>query len=139
VRKGLVSIESLRRFVDREKKSGRRGVGVLRRLVEQREPGYQPSASELQASVRRLLVAAGLEVEEEYVVTDAGGNFIARVDFRLFGEWVVVEVEGRAVLIRRLEGRLGPLSKLDWQHDLDRRNALTAEGWVVIHATADAS
>ncbi len=137
VRKGLVSIESLRRFVDREKKSGRRGVGVLRRLVEQREPGYQPSASELQASVRRLLVAAGLEVEEEYVVTDAGGNFIARVDFRLFGEWVVVEVEGRAVLIRRLEGRLGPLSKLDWQHDLDRRNALTAEGWVVIHATAD--
>ena len=110
---------------------------MLRRLVEQREPGYQPSASELPASVRRLLVAAGLEVVEEYVITDAGGNFIARVDFRLFGEWVVVEVEGRAVLIRRLEGRLGPLSKLDWQHDLDRRNALTAEGWAVIHATAD--
>jgi len=127
LRKGLVSMESLRRFVDREKKSGRRGVGVLRRLVEQREPGYQPSASELQASVRRLLVAAGLEVVEEYVITDAGGNFIARVDFRLLGEWVVVEVEGRA----------NHSSKLDWQHDLDRRNALTAEGWAVIHATAD--
>ena len=65
LRKGLVSIESLRRFVNREKKSGRRGAGVLRRLVEQREPGYQPSASELQASVRRLLAAAGLEVVEE--------------------------------------------------------------------------
>jgi hypothetical protein len=127
LRKGLVSMESLRRFVDREKKSGQRGVGVLRRLVEQREPGYQPSASELQASVRRLLVAAGLEVVEEYVVIDAGGNFIARVDFRLFGEWVVVEVEGRA----------NHSSKLDWQHDMDRRNALTAEGWAVIHATSD--
>ncbi len=127
LRKGLVSMESLRRFVDREKKSGRRGVGVLRRLVEQREPGYQPSASGLQASVRRLLVAAGLEVVEEHVVFDAGGNFIARVDFRLFGEWVVVEVEGRA----------NHSSRLDWQHDLDRRNALTAEGWAVIHATSD--
>jgi hypothetical protein len=127
LRKGLVSMESLRRFVNREKKSGRRGVGVLRRLVEQREPGYQPSASELQASVRRLLVAAGLDAVEEYVVTDAGGNFIARADFRLFGEWVLVEVEGRA----------NHSSKVDWQHDLDRRNALTAEGWAVIHATAD--
>ena len=127
LRKGLVSMESLRRFVNREKKSGRRGVGVLRRLVEQREAGYQPSASELQASVRRLLDAAGIVVVEEYVVTDAAGNFIARADFRLFGEWVLVEVEGRA----------NHSSKLDWQHDLDRRNALTAEGWAVIHATAD--
>jgi hypothetical protein len=98
VRKGLVSMEALRRFVDREKKSGRRGVGVLRKLVDQRDPAYQPSASELQASVRRLLIGAGLEVEEEYVITDADGNFIARVDFRLSGEWVVVEVEGRGFI-----------------------------------------
>ncbi|HEY2667969.1 MAG TPA: hypothetical protein VGK51_14130 [Actinomycetota bacterium] len=127
LRKGLVSMDSLRRFVDREKKSGRRGVGVLRKLVEQREPGYQPSVSELQASVRRLLVGAGLEVVEEYVITDEGGNFIARADFRIFGAWVVVEVEGRA----------NHSSKLDWQHDLNRRNRITAAGWAVIHATAE--
>jgi very-short-patch-repair endonuclease len=74
-----------------------------------------------------LLIGAGLEVEEEYVITDADGNFIARVDFRLSGEWVVVEVEGRA----------NHSSKVDWEHDLTRRNHITGEGWGVIHATAD--
>jgi hypothetical protein len=127
LRKGLVSMESLGRTVAQGKGSGRRGVAVLRRLVQQRDPAYQPSASELQASVRRLLVGAGLEVEEEYVITDADGNFIARVDFRLSGEWVVVEVEGRA----------NHSSKVDWEHDLTRRNRITGEGWGVIHATAD--
>jgi hypothetical protein len=125
LRKGLVSMDGLRRFVDRETKSGRRGVGVLRRLVDQRDPAYQPSASKLQASVRRLLIDAGLGVEEEYVITDAKGEFIARVDFRLVGEWVVIEVEGRA----------NHSSKVDWEHDLTRRNRITAEGYAVIHAT----
>jgi hypothetical protein len=127
VRKGLVSMEALRRFVDREKKSGRRGVGVLRKLVDQRDPSYQPSASELQAATRRLLIGAGLDIVEEYVITDADGNFIARVDFRISGEWVVVEVEGRA----------NHSSKVDWEHDLTRRNRITGEGWGVIHATED--
>jgi hypothetical protein len=127
LRTGLVSMDGLRRFVDREKKSGRRGVGVLRRLVEQRDPAYQPSASKLQASVRRLLMDAGLGVVEEYVITDAKGEFIARVDFRLVGEWVVIEVEGRA----------NHSSKVDWEHDLTRRNRITAEGYAVIHATRD--
>jgi hypothetical protein len=127
LRKGLVSMDALRRLVDREKKSGRRGVGILRRLIEQRDPAYQPSASRLQASVRRLLIGAGLEVVEEYVITDADGNFIARVDFRLVGEWVVVEVEGRA----------NHSSKVDWEHDLTRRNRITAQGYAVIHATRD--
>jgi len=127
LRKGLVSMDGLRRFVDREKKSGRGASGVLRRLVEQRDPAYQPSASKLQASVRRLLMDAGLGVVEEYVITDAKGEFIARVDFRLVGEWVVIEVEGRA----------NHSSKVDWEHDLTRRNRITAEGYAVIHATRD--
>jgi very-short-patch-repair endonuclease len=127
LRKGLVSMDALRRMVDREKRSGRRGLGVLRRLVEQREPGYQPSASELQAATRRLLVAAGIEFVEEFVVTDDKGNFVARVDFKLVGSPVVVESDGRA----------NHSSKLDWQHDLDRRNLLTALGLGVIHVTWD--
>jgi hypothetical protein len=127
LRKGLVSMDALRRFVDREKKSGRRGVGVLRKLVDERDPSYQPSASKLQASVRRLLIDAGLEVVEEYVINDAEGEFVARVDFRLLGEWVVVEVEGRA----------NHSSKVDWEHDLTRRNRITGEGYAVIHATRE--
>jgi hypothetical protein len=128
LRKGLVSMDALRRFVDREKKSGRRGVGVLRKLVDQRDPSYQPSASELQAATRRLLIRAGLtNFVEEYVILDADGNFVARADFAFMDEPVIVEAEGRA----------NHSSKLDWQHDLGRRNRITAEGWAVIHATWD--
>ncbi|MEA2533087.1 MAG: hypothetical protein QOJ93_898 [Actinomycetota bacterium] len=125
LRKGLVSLDLLRRTV--ESSPGCKGVRVLRALVEQRSPDYQPSASELQAATRRLLVAAGIEFVEEFVVTDDKGNFVARVDFKLVGSPVVVESDGRA----------NHSSKLDWQHDLDRRNLLTALGLGVIHATWD--
>jgi very-short-patch-repair endonuclease len=127
LRKGLVSMEALWRMVDREAGSGRRGVGVLRHLLEQRSPGYRPSASQLQAATRRLLVAAGIAFVEEFVVTDDDGNFVARVDFKLVDAPVVVESDGRA----------NHSSKLDWQHDLDRRNLLTALGLGVIHVTWD--
>jgi hypothetical protein len=127
IRKGLVSMEALWRFVRRESRQGRRGVGKLRRLLEQRDPGYQPSASEFQAEVRALLIGAGLTFVEEYVVTDSEGRFVARVDFLLDDAPVVVEADGRAT----------HSSKLDWEHDLARRNGITAQGLAVIHATRD--
>jgi very-short-patch-repair endonuclease len=125
LRKGLVSLDLLRRTVDSS--PGCKGVRALRALVQQREPGYQPSASELQAVARRLLARAGWKFVEEFVVTDSEGNFVARVDFKLEGSPVVVEVDGRA----------NHSSRLDWEHDLDRRNLLTALGLGVIHATWD--
>src|SRR5205085_7234734 len=70
---------------------------------------------------------AGIEFVEEFVVTDNKGSFVARVDFKLVGSPVVVESDGRA----------NHSSKLDWQHDLDRRNLLTALGLGVIHVTWD--
>ena len=35
------------------------------------------------------------------------------------------------------DGRANHSSKFDWQHDLDRRNLLTAQGLGVIHVTWD--
>lgn len=127
LRKGLVSMEALWRFVRRESGPGRRGVGKLRRLLEQRDPGYQPSASEFQAAVRALLIGAGLTFVEEHVVTDSEGQFVARVDFLLDDAPVVIEADGRAT----------HSSRLDWEHDLERRNGITAQGLAVIHVTPD--
>jgi hypothetical protein len=127
LRKGLVSMDALWRFVRRESRPGRRGIGKLRRLLEERDPEYQPSASEFQAEVGRLIIGAGLTFVEEFVVTDSEGNFVARVDFLLDDAPVVIEAEGRAT----------HSSKLDWEHDLARRNRITAQGLVVIHATKD--
>jgi len=125
LRKGLVSLDLLRRTV--QSSPGCKGVRVLRALVQQRDPGYQPSASELQAATRRLLIRAGIAFVEEFVVTDDDGNFVARVDFKLVDVPVVVESDGRA----------NHSSKADWQHDLDRRNLLTALGLSVVHVTRD--
>jgi very-short-patch-repair endonuclease len=50
---------------------------------------------------------------------------VARVDFLLDDAPVVVEADGRAT----------HSSKLDWEHDLDWRNRITAQGFAVIHAT----
>ena len=123
MRKGLVSLELLRRTVTTS--SACKGVRVLRRLVNDRDPDYQPSASELQAATRRLLIRAGIAFVEEFVVTDDDGNVVARVDFKLVDAPVVVESDGRA----------NHSSKLDWQHDLDRRNLLTVLGLGVIHTS----
>jgi predicted DNA-binding transcriptional regulator AlpA len=125
LRKGLVSVDALVRSVEREAGPGRRGVGALRRLLEEREPGYLGSASELQARVRRLLIAAGVGFVEEYEIADAEGGFVARVDFLLQDAPVVIEADGRAT----------HSSKVDWEYDLDRRNRITARGYAVIHVT----
>ena len=81
----------------------------------------------MQAATRRLLIRAGIAFVEEFVVTDYLGDFVARVDFKLVDAPVVVESDGRA----------NHSSKLDWQHDLDRRNLLTVLGLGVIHVTWD--
>jgi len=127
VRKGFATLEALWRLVGRESGAGRRGVGQLRRLLEQRSPDYQPSASEFQAVVRRLLKGAGLAFVEEYVITAGDGTFIARADFKLLDAPVIVEAEGRA----------NHSSKLDWEHDLTRRNRITAAGLATVHVTWD--
>ena len=127
VRKGFATLEALWRLVGRESCAGRRGVGRLRRLLEQRSPDYQPSASEFQAVVRRLLHSAGLAFVEEYVITASDGTFVARADFKLLDVPVIIEAEGRA----------NHSSKLDWEHDLSRRNHITAAGLATVHVTWD--
>jgi very-short-patch-repair endonuclease len=125
LRKGLVSMESLQRYADREECSGNKGVGKLRRMVRQRSPAYQPSASEFQALVRRLLAGAGFAFVEEFVVVDSDGTFIGRADFKLLDVPVLVEAEGRA----------NHSSKEDFEHDLKRRNGFTAAGFATVHVT----
>jgi hypothetical protein len=127
LRKGLASMASLKRHVDREECSSRKGVDMLRRMVEQRSPEYQPSASEFQALVGRLLTGAGIPFIEEYDVYDAEGKFVGRADFKLLDCPVVVEAEGRR----------DHTSKIDFDADLRRRNRFTAAGLAMVHVTWD--
>jgi very-short-patch-repair endonuclease len=54
------------------------------------------------------------------------GRLLARVDFAYPDIRLAIEVDG----YRWHSGRAG------WEHDLERRNKLTAIGWRVIHVTS---
>ena len=125
IRDGHLSLDKLRRALEEAPFRGRRGNGMLRELLEQRAPGYIPSASDFQGRVRRLLAGAELPpMIEEYEVRDEG-RFVARVDFAYPDVLLAVEADGYWC----------HSSRQDWQHDRTRRNALTSRGWRVLHVT----
>jgi very-short-patch-repair endonuclease len=123
LRRNMTSIRQLRWGI--EQLVGPGGVGALAQLLDGRGPHYLPSASEFQGELRELLQRAGLPATEEYEVRTATGALIGRVDFAFATHRVVVEADGRATHSARE----------DWEHDLERRNLLTSNGWRVLHVT----
>jgi hypothetical protein len=127
LRKGLVSMDSCQRLVEREAGHGRRGVAVLRQLVEQRSYG---------------LSAVGLR-------GPGGGPPVAhgsrpRLHRGVRGQRLRRQLRGagglqacRFAAGRRDRWTANHSSKVDWEQDLDRRNRIVAEGYGVIHATPD--
>ncbi|HEU5004110.1 MAG TPA: type IV toxin-antitoxin system AbiEi family antitoxin domain-containing protein [Actinomycetota bacterium] len=105
---------------------GRRGVGRLARLLDDRGPKDGPSASAFQKSVRALLAPEG-DFVEEYEIRDVRGRLIAVVDFAYPPLRLGVEGDG----FEFHGGRQG------WWHDLRRRNAITARHWTLLHITPD--
>jgi len=123
IRRRLTSVSRLRWQL--EKAGRRRGVAELRALVDARDPSARPSESVLETKVARILRTAklpGLVAQYDIVVAE---RVIARVDFAFPAAEVAVEADG----YRWHSGRT------QWQHDVERRNALTNLGWRVIHVT----
>ncbi|HLI55479.1 MAG TPA: DUF559 domain-containing protein, partial [Actinomycetota bacterium] len=125
LRTGLVSPMQLRWGIERLLGPGRRGVGRLARLLEERGPGG-PSASGFQKDVRVLLAPEG-DFIEEYEVRDERGRLAGVVDFALPPPKVIVEADG-------LEHHG---SRQDFRHDANRRNRIHALGWVMLSITPD--
>ncbi len=75
--------------------------------------------------LRVLLRFAGLSPVPQYVVRDAEGRFVARVDLAFPELRVAVEYDGA------WHGRPGEPAR-----DRRRHNALVAAGWTVVHVTA---
>src|SRR5207302_353142 len=68
IRLQMTSVLQLRWGIARLLGPGRRGVGVLSRLLDDRGPGSVPSVTDFQGRVRKLLAGAGLEAVEEYEI-----------------------------------------------------------------------
>ena len=125
LRRGLTTLDRLRRRLRAEGGNGRRGASVLRTLISARDPASAPAESALEARVRRLIAGSRLPTPvPQYEVRDQG-RLLARVDYAWPDHMVALEADG----YRYHSGRAA------WQRDLTRRNALTGRGWRILHVT----
>jgi very-short-patch-repair endonuclease len=125
LRRRMTSIDRLTRRLADASGHGRRGAGVLRIVLERRDPFAPPTESALETKFLQLLRRHRLPLPvRQRVVRDEAG-FVARVDF----------IYPEANLVIEVDSRRHHLSPQDWERDLQRRNRLTAAGKRVLHVT----
>ncbi len=100
-----------------------RGVRLARRALELSHPAAE---SPQESRLRLVLTDAGLDPVPQYVVQDAFGAFLARVDLALPAARVAIEYDGR-------DAHLSPEAFI---RDRQRQNLLIAAGWTVLRFTA---
>lgn len=127
LRKELTTLGSLRATVHRLGRQGRNGAGVLRALLDARDPDRRLTESEMEMLMVQVLRANGLPEPVLQHEIWHHRRFVARVD-AAFVEWMIaLEYEsfewhtGKAALVR----------------DSARRNAMVGAGWRPISVTWD--
>jgi len=121
LRRDLVTIGSLRGLLHRVGRQGRDGVGVLRAILDERDPNHAPTDSDMETEVLQVLRMNGFpKPVPQYVIRDSVGSFIARVDLAIV-EWkVALEYEsiawhtGKAALFRD-NPRRRKIMSVDWK------------------------
>ena len=123
IRRDLTTVKHMRWVIGQRQGKGLKGIKALRRLLD--GPGPPITESQFEIRLLQALRKASVPVpERQYEIRD-GGRTIARVDFAY--PWAKVAIEADSYTFH--SGRDA------WESDLDRRSALTAMGWLVIHVT----
>lgn len=120
----LFTIAALWRLVDELGRPGRRGLGVLRRVLDARALGDRRCESLLEPLFADIVADTGVEVAYQYPIVVDGRRYV--VDFAVPPARLVVEVDGLEVH--------GTREAID--HDLARQNALVLAGWHVLRYTS---
>lgn len=118
----LVSYDSLRQTLDEIAERGRKGIALLRRLIEARSDGYRPPESSLERRLEQLLVDAGLPQPERQVEIFDDEGFVARVDYCYRDLRVVIFVDSD-----RFHS-----AKTDRDHDFAQTMRLHRAGYLVL-------
>jgi very-short-patch-repair endonuclease len=116
----LVTFRLLTNTLERLAAPGRNGVGVLRALVEERDPATAPSQSMLEDLLFRVLRRGGLPAPARQY--EVGGVYL----------------DGAYPLIRlglEADSRIWHGGRLDVQRNTDKANVLLAHGWRVLRFT----
>jgi hypothetical protein len=126
LRQGLTTIEQLRDRLEALGGPGRRGSGVLRRLIDTRQRGQKPTGSTFEVRMVRLLAQKGLPIPVRQFEIFDDRTFVARPD--LCYPELKIAIEAQSV-----EWHL--LRRDAWLRDMDRLNRLQALGWIVIQVS----
>lgn len=127
LRKRLTTVSRLTSALERSGGRGRRGTGVLKRLLDPRGSDQAALESALELELRRLLKKARLpEPVRQFEIRD-GDSLIARVDFAYPELRLAIEADG----YRYHSGRSA------WQRDVSRRNQIVMQGWRVVNFTSE--
>ena len=122
----LFSVAAVRATLNELAGRGRRGAGVLRKVLEEREFGNAVSDSDLEKAMSKLLRQAGLPKSVfHYAVFTPAGVFLAEVDFAYPEIKLAIEVDGFGV-----HGTPRAMAK-----DFVRQNGLVPYGWRVLRFT----
>lgn len=124
---GLTTIPKVRARTSELLVPGRPGPGVLRRILDARDPASAPIESILELKLLRVIRAADLPLPQAQYKLFDGKRFIGRLDFAYPDLGIAIECDG-----------YGFHSGTDsFQRDRDRANWLTSNGWLVLRFTWD--
>ncbi len=126
LREGKTSLVSLNRLLEARRKRGRRGCGVLARVLESPAVALQVE-SRYEREILDLAVAMGLPLPAtQHVVTGRWGQTY-RLDLAWPDHRIAVEVDGHGFHATRAERAV----------DSARQNELQLMGWKVVRFTTD--
>jgi len=127
LRRELTTLPDLRSTLRRLGRRGRNGAGVLRRILDERDPNRRLTESAMEMRMLQVLRANGLPAPVVQHEIRHQGRFVARVDAAYPDLRIALEYEsfawhtGKEALVR----------------DSARRNALVGIGWLPISVTWD--
>ena len=120
IRHRLTTVAKVARRVEVHASGGRRGLKSIRQALGERGVGYDPGANDWELGMDRMWDRMGLPAaERQYTIVLPGGRKY-RPDRVIVGLRVTVDWNGYAWHGRRS----------DFERDIERRNLLTAAGWI---------
>jgi very-short-patch-repair endonuclease len=126
LRAGLFEVDDVEEFVGRVQRRGRRGVGVVRPLLDLYRDVDERTESVLEDRFVRILRERRMRIPTpQYEVTDAGGAFVCRADFAYPDRALLIELDGRAY---HEDGAA-------FEADRRKQNATQALGWRTLRFT----
>jgi len=124
----VVSLDVIHQALSDHAGRGRRGVGVLRRIVTTRALGASIADSGAEALLARILKHHGLPAPIHHHLVRHADTVIAELDYAYPAQRIAIELDGYGPHLR---------SRQTFNHDRVRQNALELQGWHVLRYTVD--